>query len=137
MYNLTYPSWRQEIRGKLMSADALYQSFLNYLDVRITAIDAGAEVAVGEDFTLRVTVQNIASRRSNYPKPAFRNVQVIVTHTDYADHQDVASNTVIRDLEGYVTSLTSGESGSVDFSMIAKQAIGNSTIPGFVQGERI
>jgi hypothetical protein len=118
-----------------MSAASLYQSFVSSLDVTVWAVNIpGAELNVGEEFTLRVRVRNIAPTGNSRPDLAFRNVRVqVARQLPYAEHVAPGSPaSIISDLQGYGSVLTRGESGTVDFRMRAKTAILNSTIPGLI-----
>lgn len=116
-----------------MSADALYQSFLQYLDVKSYALQSsiqGNEINVGETFTLRVRVTNNAPSGTNLPNIRYRNVRVIVRGTEYA--RPVDGNPTARELGDTV--LSRNQDDHVDFTMRAERAIFDAfgTIPGIL-----
>lgn len=106
-----------------MSAKSLFDSFRNYLDVQLSVPSnsyPGNELQVGEQFTLRVRVRNIAPTGIDNPIITFRNVRVTVSGTQFA--VPVEGNTVNRDLNDPVLT-RGGDDGIAEIRMRATQAI--------------
>jgi hypothetical protein len=116
-----------------MSAQSLYNSFTDHLEVSTrVSQQSGAEIQVGEEFTLRITVRNNApSAAATRPRIHFKDTRVAVVGTQFA--RPVDGNSVNLRLAD--TSLVPGEARSVDVRMRATQALFNSTIPGLFPEE--
>ncbi|NNF99809.1 MAG: hypothetical protein HKM93_10560 [Desulfobacteraceae bacterium] len=117
-----------------MSAEALFQSLYNHLDVRAYVLKSsiqGDEIQEGESFTLRVRVTNNAPGGGNHPDIRFRITQVRVRRTEFARPE--AGNTITTNLEDD-TYLTRNDDGRLDVPMRAVKAIGGpaGTIPGLL-----
>lgn len=107
-----------------MSAINTWRDFSNLLRISHSIIrKQGNDINVGEEFTMRVTITNIAqssSLHSKRPDIRFRNLQVRISAGEHARPQ--AGNTVTLQLNDQL--LTSGDSGSVDVTMLATGDLG-------------
>lgn len=116
---LRYRKWAK-LKEVSMSAKALYDSFMQYLDVRAYVVaQEGSEIQVQENFTLRIKVTNMAPAGQYDPDVRFRNVKVNVQATEYAI--PTAGNSVSLDINDSVLT-RNGDSGSVDIEMRALKA---------------
>lgn len=102
-----------------MSAISTWRDFSGLLRISHSITSKqGNDINVGEEFTMRVTITNIAqssSLHSRRPNIRFRNLQVRISAGNHARPQ--AGNTVILSLDDQL--LTAGDSGRVDVPMLA------------------
>ena len=102
-----------------MSAVNTWRDFSSLLQISHSIIrQQGNDINVGEEFTMRVTITNIAQSSSLHnrrPNIRFNEIQVRISAGDHARPQ--AGNTVTLPLNDQL--LTPGDSGSVDVVMLA------------------
>jgi len=102
-----------------MSAINTWRDFSSLLRIRHSVIrKQGNDINVGEEFTMRVTITNIAPSSNLHgrrPIIRFRNIRVRISAGNHARPQ--AGNTVTLPLNDQL--LTAGDSGFVDVPMLA------------------
>ncbi|MCM4171108.1 hypothetical protein DHD32_06430 [Arenibacter sp. TNZ] len=102
-----------------MSAISTWRDFSSLLRISHSIIrKQGNDINVGEEFTMRVTITNIAessSLHSRRPNIRFSDLQVRISAGDHARPQ--AGNSVTLPLNDQL--LTAGDSGTVDVVMLA------------------
>ena len=102
-----------------MSAISTWRDFSDLLRISHSIVrQQGNDINVGEEFTMRVTITNVAqgsSLHNKRPNIRFRDLQVRISAGNHARPQ--AGNTVTLPLDDQL--LTPGDSGRVDVPMLA------------------